>query len=139
MLRPVSGPFPEDRQIRLNHTQSYAPGRRQFFLSPWLQILPYTSGYCSFAQGTSKSIREQPVPAVLRQYAMTPHPSSVRPTSSTSTEPAVASPDPRRISKTLTASSATAQLLHYHQQRPSPAFCHANAYSATQRFDTASV
>ena len=58
-----------------------------------MEILPYTSDYCSFGHGTSIYIRDPHVPVVLSQCAVIPHSSSSTPARGTSTEPAVSSSD----------------------------------------------
>ena len=72
---------------------------------------------------------------------MTLHQSSARLASCTSIEPAVVSPDRKMVFKASFASSVPGVLLHYLLRRPPPvpAYCHADVYSATQRFSTASV
>ena len=91
-----------------DHTQSCAHGR-------WLTHLRLLL----HRQGTSSSIGVPPIPAALSQYAVTPHPSSARPASGTSTEPAVASLDHKGVFKALSASSVLGVLLLYHLRRPS--------------------
>ena len=68
-------------------------------------------------------------------------PPSAPPTSGTSTQPAVASPDHKRVLNALSISTVPGVQLHYHLQRPSPvlAYCHIDVYSTTQIFHTASV
>ena len=59
----------------------------------------------------------------------------------TFTDPAVASPDRKRVFKALSVSSIQGALLHYHLRRPSPVpvYCYADVFSATQTFDSTSV
>ena len=63
------------------------------FLSPGLHTLPYTSGNSSLGHGTSNPTRDPLLPVAASFCAMTPHPSSARPASGNSTDPAISSPD----------------------------------------------
>ena len=72
-------------------------------------------------------IRLNPGPTcsiALSQCAVMPHASSARPASGTSTEPAVASPDDKRV---FTAFSVPGVLRHYHLQRPMYTLSHKNS------------
>ena len=84
---------------------------------------------------------EPHVAVVLNKYAVTPHPSSARPASGSSTEPAVTSPDGKGVVRALSVSSVPGVLLLNPIRRPSPvtAYCHTDVYSVSQRFDTVPV
>ena len=113
LVAPVSRLFQEDRRIRIDLTQSCTPRRRRFFsvtgvVDPALHIqkLLLRAGEIELNLGPICS-------SCSSQFTVTPHPSSARPASGTSTEPAVASSDRKRVFKTLSASSVPGVLLHH--------------------------
>ena len=101
---PVSRHSPEDQQIRLDHTEICAPGQQQYFLSPGSCPTPRVTALFGGVHPGNPT-QDPTVPAAVSQYAVMPHAPSARPASGFSTEPAVTSPDCKKVFKALSASS----------------------------------
>ena len=126
--RPVSTPFPENSQFPTQLFQELHTLMAVFFsvtqvVTPTLHIR-----LLQFFWGDNKPY---PEPKSIR---LTPHTLSALPTRGTSTEPAVASADHKRVFKALSASLVPGVQLHHHLVRtsPVPANFHADVFSATQ-------
>ena len=128
----MSRPFPEDRRVRLDHNQSYAPGRREFFFTgvanPALRIsaTPPPGPICS---SCNKSIICDAIQIVCPSCQRHFHKICSHLIRS------------QKGIQGLSVCSVRRVLLHCHLRRPSqaPAYYHANVYSLTLRFDSTSI